>query len=57
MQARGVGGLASAMLRTATEVVIDLDELFGLLERRFVLGDHQRNGVTHAAGDIALSDP
>ncbi len=37
-------------------LVIDLYELLGLFERRFVLGNHQHDSVTHAAGDIALGD-
>ena len=37
-------------------LVIDLYELLSLLERRFVLGDHQHDGIAHTAGDIALGD-
>ncbi len=57
MQARASAALASTMLRTADQrLVIDLYELLGLLKRRLVLGNHQHDGVTHAAGDIALGD-
>ena len=57
MQARGVGspGLDN-VTHGLQRLVINLYELLGLLERRFVLGDHQHDGVTHAAGDIALGD-
>ena len=54
VQAWGVGspGLDN-VAHGLQRLVIDLYELLGLLERRFVLGDHQHDGVTHAAGDIA----
>ena len=57
MQARGVGGLGLGDVAHGLQrLVIDLYELLGLLERRLVLGNHQHDGVTHAAGDIALGD-
>ena len=57
MQARGVGGLGLGDVAHGLQrLVIDLYELLGLLERRLVLGNHQRDGITHAAGDIALGD-
>ena len=57
VQARGVGspGLDN-VAHGLQRLVIDLYELLGLLERRLVLGNHQHDGVTHAAGDIALGD-
>ena len=57
VQARGVGspGLDN-VTHGLQRLVIDLYELLGLLERRLVLGNHQRDGITHAAGDIALGD-
>ena len=57
VQARGVGSLGlDNVTHGLQRLVIDLYELLGLLERRLVLGNHQHDGVTHAAGDIALSD-
>ena len=57
MQARGVGGLGLGDVAHGLQrLVIDLYELLGLLERRLVLGNHQHDGVTHAAGDIARGD-
>ena len=57
VQARCVGGLGLGdVAHRLQRLVIDLYELLGLLERRFVLGDHQHDGVTHAAGDIALGN-
>ena len=57
VQARGVGspGLDN-VTHGLQRLVIDLYELLGLLERRLVLGNHQHNGIAHAAGDIALGD-
>ena len=57
VQARGVGrpGLGD-VAHGLQRLVINLYELLGLLERRLVLGNHQHDGVTHAAGDIALGD-
>ena len=57
VQARGIGspGLGD-VAHGLQRLVIDLYELLGLLERRLVLGNHQHDGVTHAAGDIALSN-
>ena len=57
VQARGIGspGLDN-VTHGLQRLVIDLNELLGLLECRLVLGDHQHDGVTHAAGDIALGD-
>ena len=57
VQARGVGspGLGN-VAHGLQRLVIDLYELLGLLERRLVLGNHQHDGVAHAAGDIALGD-
>ena len=57
MQARGVGspGLDN-VTHGLQRLVINLYELLGLLERRLVLGNHQHDGVAHAAGDIALGD-
>ena len=57
VQARGVGspGLDN-VTHGLQRLVINLYELLGLLERRLVLGDHQHNGIAHAAGDIALGD-
>ena len=48
----GLGDVAHGFQR----LVINLDELLGLLERRLVLGNHQHDGIAHAAGDIALGD-
>ena len=57
MQARGVGGPGlDNVAHGLQRLVIDLYELLGLLERRLVLGNHQYNGIAHAAGDIALGD-
>ena len=57
VQARRVGGLGLGDVAHGLQrLVIDLYELLGLLERRFVLGDHQHDGIAHAAGDIALGD-
>ena len=57
MQTRGVDGLGLGDVAHGLQrLVIDLYELLGLLERRLVLGNHQHDGVTHAAGDIALGD-
>ena len=57
MQARGVGSLGlDNVTHGLQRLVIDLYELLGLLERRLVLGNHQHDGVTHAAGDIARRD-
>ena len=57
VQAWGVGGLGLGDVAHGLQrLVIDLYELLGLLERRLVLGNHQHDGVTHAAGDIALGD-
>ena len=57
VQARGVGspGLGN-VTHGLQRLVIDLYELLGLLERRLVLGDHQHDGIAHAAGDIARRD-
>ena len=57
VQARGVGspGLGN-VTHGLQRLVIDLYELLGLLERRLVLGNHQHDGIAHAASDIALSD-
>ena len=57
VQARGVGspGLDNVTHRLQ-RLVIDPYELLGLLERRLVLGNHQHDGIAHAAGDIALGD-
>ena len=57
VQARGVGspGLDNVTHRLQ-RLVIDPDELLGLLERRLVLGNHQHDGIAHAAGDIARRD-
>ena len=57
VQARSVGspGLDN-VAHGLQRLVIDLYELLSLLERRFVLGDHQHDGIAHAAGDIALGD-
>ena len=57
VQARGVGSLGLGDIAHGLQrLVINLYELLGLLERRLVLGNHQRDGVTHAAGDIARRD-
>ena len=57
MQARRVGGLGlDNVAHGLQRLVINLYELLGLLERRLVLGNHQHDGVTHAAGDIARRD-
>ena len=57
MQARGVGSPSlDNVAHGLQRLVINLYELLSLLERRLVLGDHQHDGVTHAAGDIALGD-
>ena len=57
VQARGVGrpGLGD-VAHGLQRLVIDLYELLGLLERRLVLGNHQHDGIAHAAGDVALGD-
>ncbi len=57
VQARSVGspGLGD-VTHGFQRLVINLDELLGLLERRLVLGNHQHDGIAHAAGDIALGD-
>ena len=57
VQARGVGspGLDN-VTHGLQRLVIDLYELLGLLERRLVLGNHQHDGIAHAAGDIARRD-
>ena len=57
VQARGVGspGLDN-VTHGLQRLVIDLYELLGLLERRLVFGDHQHDGIAHAAGDIAHRD-
>ena len=57
VQARGVGspGLGN-VTHGLQRLVIDLYELLGLLERRLVLGNHQHDGIAHAASDIALGD-
>ena len=57
VQARGVGspGLDN-VTHGLQRLVIDLYELLGLLERRLILGNHQHDGIAHAAGDIALGD-
>ena len=57
MQARSVGGPGlDNVAHGLQRLVVNLYELLGLLERRLVLGDHQHDGIAHAAGDIALSD-
>ena len=57
VQARGVGRLGlDNVTHGLQRLVINLYELLGLLERRLVLGNHQHDGIAHAAGDIALSD-
>ena len=57
MQARGVGSPSlDNVAHGLQRLVINLYELLSLLERRLVLGNHQHDGVTHAAGDIALGD-
>ena len=57
VQARGVGSLGlDNVAHGLQRLVVNLYELLGLLERRLVLGNHQHDGVTHAAGDIALGD-
>ena len=57
VQARGVGSLGLGDIAHGLQrLVINLYELLGLLERRLVLGDHQHNGIAHAAGDIARRD-
>ena len=57
VQARGVGSLGLGDIAHGLQrLVINLYELLGLLERRLVLGNHQHDGVTHAAGDIARRD-
>ena len=54
VQVRGVGSLGlDNVTHGLQRLVIDLYELLGLLERRFVLGDHQHNGIAHAAGVAA----
>ena len=57
VQARGVSspGLDN-VTHGLQRLVIDLYELLSLLERRFVLGNHQHDGIAHAAGDIARRD-
>ena len=57
VQARGVGSPSlDNVAHGLQRLVIDLYELLGLLERRLVLGDHQHDGIAHAAGNIALGD-
>ena len=57
VQARGVGGPGlDNVTHGLQRLVINLYELLGLLERRFVLGNHQHDGIAHAAGDIARRD-
>ena len=57
VQAWGVGGPGlDNVTHGLQRLVINLYELLGLLERRLVLGNHQHDGVTHAAGDIARRD-
>ena len=57
VQARGVFGPGlDNVAHGLQRLVLDLYELLGLLECRLVLGNHQHDGVAHAAGDIALGD-
>ena len=57
VQARRVGGpCLDNVTHGLQRLVVDLHELLGLLECRLVLGNHQHDGVAHAAGDIALGD-
>ena len=57
VQARGVGRLGlDNVTHGLQRLVINLYELLGLLERRLVLGNHQHDGIAHAAGDVALGD-
>ena len=57
VQARGVFGPGlDNVAHGLQRLVVNLYELLGLLERCLVLGNHQHDGVAHAAGDIALGD-
>ena len=54
---RGVGGGGLVYVANGRELlVLDLDELLCALEGLAVLGDHKRDGVADAAGDVALRD-
>ena len=57
VQARGVFGPGlDNVAHGLQRLVVNLYELLGLLECRLVLGNHQYDGVAHAAGDVALGD-
>ena len=57
VQARGVFGPGlDNVAHGLQRLVVNLYELLGLFECRLVLGNHQHDGVAHAAGDIALGD-
>ena len=57
VQARGVFGSGlDNVAHGLQRLVVNLYELLGLFERCLVLGNHQYDGVAHAAGDIALGD-